>query len=532
MDETIGKVAKIEAGAAITLAFAKLKGANEEERRLGYERLRKEFGEAAKAELKKRIAEEDAKPIRGLKSQSVARAPVKATGAAVVPKREEAPLAPASAPAAKRQLVRGWSEVVIPQGANDREKLTYLPGLVGDLVEWIVAGARRPNRMLALGVASVVIGTLIGRRIEGPTGSATHLFVILLAPTGYGKEHPLQAGPALMEAAGRLDLLGPQEWASAPGFINRLKRGPLMVCFVDELGDELSKINSGGGVWLTAMIGLLKKCYNAWDLVMTAEKVDEESERIDWPAPSIVGAATPERFFESLKPGDLESGFANRLLILPFEGCRRPPEQSPAEGSKAPPKQLIAGLKALPKQTSIGEQILNATPSGPVRPTREPIGWGAGAEETYLAFSRKLDALEDGDRQRYELSMRACENAARLATILAVGRGSRTVDREDIAWSIALASQSVDAACGGIAKYLRDYLEFPKFCDRVLEYIIANGGWASRRNLERDFRGKSRYGFEMQKALDQLQREERIKRESRCASRGPAADGYALVEEE
>ena len=88
--------------------------------------------------------------------------------------------------------------------------------------------------MLALGVASVVIGTLIGRRIEGPTESATHLYLILLAPTGYGKDHPLQAGPALMEAAGRPDLLGPQGWASAPGFENRLKRGPLLVCFVDE----------------------------------------------------------------------------------------------------------------------------------------------------------------------------------------------------------------------------------------------------------------------------------------------------------
>ena len=53
-----------------------------------------------------------------------------------------------------------------------------------------------------------MVGTLIGRRIEGPTDSATHLYVILLAPTGYGKDHPLQCGSALMHASGRGDLLG------------------------------------------------------------------------------------------------------------------------------------------------------------------------------------------------------------------------------------------------------------------------------------------------------------------------------------
>jgi hypothetical protein len=64
------------------------------------------------------------------------------------------------------------------------------------------------------------------------------------------------------------------------------------------------------------------------------------------------------------------------------------------------------------------------------------LGTLSGAwQEAYLEFSRKIDAFEDSDQQRYTLGMRACENAARLATNVAVGRGSRTVDREDIAWA-------------------------------------------------------------------------------------------------
>ena len=212
-----------------------------------------------------------------------------------------------------------------------------------------------------------MVGTLIGRRIEGPTDSATHLYVILLAPTGYGKDHPLQCGSALMHASGRGDLLGTRlrgMGECAPGFTKRIRRNPLMVCFVDELGDELAKVSEagGGGVWVTAITGLLKKCYNAWATINTAEKVGEEIERIDWPAVSIIGAATPEMFFNSLQPRDLESGFANRLLILPFEGYGRPREQSPRSELKHPPKEPVAGLRALPKQSNIAEQTSTLPP--------------------------------------------------------------------------------------------------------------------------------------------------------------------------
>jgi hypothetical protein len=302
-----------------------------------------------------------------------------------------------------------------------------------------------------------------------------------------------------------------------------------MVCFVDELGDELSKVkNQSGNVWLTAIIGLLKKSYNAWGRIITAEKVGEESERIEWPAPSIIGAATPERFFESLEPSDLESGFANRLLILPFEGSRRPPEQSPANGP--PPKQLVDDLRKLLKHYQPPkEDPLNLLVDGPIQVEPQRIEWGPGAADAYLQFSRKMDDLQELDPRRYELGMRACENAARLATIVAIGRASPTVDKEDIDWAIALASQSVDAACGGVAKYMRENFEFPKFCDKVLEFIASEGGWAAKREIERKFRTNARNGFEIKNALEQLKREERIVERSRSAARGPSAQGYQIV---
>jgi len=91
-----------------------------------------------------------------------------------------------------------WSSVKVPANVTELEALTYVPGLVGGVTEWIVRSARRPNRVMALGVATVVVGTVIGRYVRGPTESATHLYLIILAPSGYGKDWPYQAGERLL----------------------------------------------------------------------------------------------------------------------------------------------------------------------------------------------------------------------------------------------------------------------------------------------------------------------------------------------
>jgi hypothetical protein len=204
-----------------------------------------------------------------------------------------------------------WDAVRVPEGVTELERLTYVPGAVGDVIEWIVGGAPYPNRMMALATAVAAVGTKVGRRIMGPSGSATHLYLINLAPTGYGKDHPLGCGAKLFVAAGLGDLLGPQEFASSPGLWKRIAKNPNMLCLVDELGDEFGKINNqGNNAFVSNLFGLFKKTYNCWETVQTAEKVNEESQKIEWPAISIVGAATPKKFFDAFRQGDRESGFA------------------------------------------------------------------------------------------------------------------------------------------------------------------------------------------------------------------------------
>jgi hypothetical protein len=102
-----------------------------------------------------------------------------------------------------------------------------------------------------------------------------------------------------------------------------------------------------------------------------------------------------------------------------------------------------------------------------------------------------------------------------------VGRGSPTVDFEDIDWGIKVAERSFDAASGGIARYMQEYLEFPKFCDRVSE-AFEQRHFISERDLNRDFFRKMRMGFELERVVAQLKKQGRI----RDATRPPAHGGH------
>jgi hypothetical protein len=368
--------------------------------------------------------------------------------------------------------------------------------------------------------------------------------------TGAGKDHPLKVGKNLLRALGFADSIGPDEFVSSGGLLRRLKRNSLLACFIDELGDELAKIKSqAGNTAVGNLFGLFKKLYNAFEIPNTAEYAQggegKDSEALTWPAFSILGAGTPAAVFGVIDARDVESGVANRFVVLPYEGVEQQREQLLPDGADIPPAELIAALKRLPRQrATTAAEFLNGVAQkredGKIvvtglEPKLAPrMGWGPGAAEAYLAFSHRNEDFEKTDRRLYYLARRGAENAIRLATIVAVGRGSSVVDLEDIRWGIALADRSITTSLGGIEKYMQEYLAFPQLCERVFNKIVDGEdgvrGWRRLRLLNRDFRNSQKLGFELDVVFKQLRKEGRIVLETRYIN-GQASEGYAAVDE-
>jgi hypothetical protein len=235
-----------------------------------------------------------------------------------------------------------------------------------------------------------------------------------------------------------------------------------------------------------------------------------------------------------LKPKDVEGGFANRPMLLPFEGFKRPPERDVPDGMEEPPAALIKQLKALrPKllDKPMSEVAEPAQPAPPVLPSeRQKIVWADDkAKAAYFAFSREMDQWEQTDRRKFELGMRATENAVRCATNVAAGCFSPSVNQADMEWALRWSRVSFETADGGLKKYMEEYFEFPKFCEEIVQTIQAAGGFMSHRDLGRHFRRHMKHGNELDRALTQLKREDRIAHGERPSNRGPAAVGFFLV---
>jgi hypothetical protein len=191
------------------------------------------------------------------------------------------------------------------------------------------------------------------------------------------------------------------------------------------------------------------------------------------------------------------------------------------EGIEEPPMKLVAELKSLmPKRQSIlnmpANELVDVAP--PVsKENREKISWGSDeAKAAYFEFSREIDQWEDKNRRKFELGMRAAENAVRCATIVAAGCFSPTVDVGDIEWALKWSRVSFEAAEGGVKRYMHNYFEFPKFCEQVVERIDQEqDDFMSNRDLSRAFRRNMKYGHELDKVLAHLVKEGRIREGSR-----------------
>lgn len=382
------------------------------------------------------------------------------------------------------------AESVIPVSDELPDELTRVPGLLGEVVDWIEASARRPNRTLALGAAITTVGTLMGRRTAGPTLSGTHLYIVALAPSGAGKDHPLRMVMELIKAANAGHLLGPDEFISMPAVIQFLKRSPLSVCPMDEIGAFLKRLSHHrASPYEKSVTKMLRTAWGAsFKTITTPEWGSKQMEEIWFPALSIFGVSTPAEFFEALEGGDVVNGFLNRFLLL--TSSKRTRDVTP----KADPLNVPPALaKALTDLFITTNRITASDLKKPIGTHADPrsVTWSRDGKAEPLFELLKADVERIcADDEIEPFFARTVEMALRLATIRAVGRNlsKRAVDQGDMEWGRDLALWSARR----MAKAARGYIaenQTQSFSNRVLRAVERKGGRISHRDLQRSLKG-------------------------------------------
>lgn len=389
-------------------------------------------------------------------------------------------------------------------------------GLLGELIDWVLAQSRRPQPIIALGAALSILGACTARRYGGPTRSGTHLFILSLAPSGAGKDGPRNSVANALNSAGLSNRVGPGQFLSFPAIINRMARDAISVSPIDEFADFLKRINGrSASSYEQGVSGVMRQLWSAsFTDYLAPEWANRAAPIVHAPHFAMFGLATHQELYAALAAGDLVNGFLNRFLLLSTHA--RGSDQDVADGARALPESLRAQMRAIAiDQNPYASTLHNGRSDDPPVTVR----WANdGAKQMWAAFAKRCELIEGVEAAFFA---RSAEMAVRLATVRAVGEGlaDLRITLPGIAWGIALAKWSAETMMAEAADYMAE-TDFQAQCKGVLR-LLRDRGEMSRNQITRAMQHRLK-GRDLQDVLSSLlDADDVFMRQDRPLSGGP-----------
>ena len=317
--------------------------------------------------------------------------------------------------------------------ASGYKGISFPPGLVGAIASYIYHSAPRPVPEIAIAGAIGLMAGICGRAFS-ISGSGLNVYLVLLAPTGTGKEAINSGVNRLMNTVADvcnddeiLKFVGPSKIASPEALQRHLIEDSKS--FMSVMGEV--------GIMLGAMTGpnvsesksglrrIFLDLYSKSDpgqvmQGMVYAKASDSKKAVKSPAFSLVGESTPERFYEALTEELVSEGLMPRFTTIEYRGDRVPLNKN-AHKVK-PPSDLVDALSEL----AMNAVFWNKTDEN------VEVTLSAKADQLMDAFNTECDAaINDGIRKMREgqgsmevlqqLWNRGHLKALRLAGLIACG---------------------------------------------------------------------------------------------------------------
>lgn len=323
-------------------------------------------------------------------------------------------------------------------------KLTLPPGIVGEIAQYIYTTATRPVPEVSLMAALAVTAGLVGRQYN-ISGSGLNLYLIILAPTGTGKEGAASGINMLISKARERvpsvdQFIGPAEFASGPGLIKSLAKQPSFFSIIGEIGLRVQQMadpraNAAEKTLQRALLNLYSK--SGWHQIESGSAYsdsDKNAPTLYAPALTIFGDTVPENFFSALTDMHIRSGLLPRFSFLEYNG-QRPPRNKVS--AFCPPDPLLLDRFCDLAATVIQMQANNSC---------APVILDSAAQKILDNFdSFADDRINQGTEVYKHLWNRAHLKALRLAAVIAVGvNWHNPIITADIAeWAVKFIKQDV-----------------------------------------------------------------------------------------
>ena len=370
-----------------------------------------------------------------------------------------------------------WKPPVEEAGA----KLFELPGKLGELFDWAMSCAHRPQPHLTVNAILAGMSAIMGRRYRTTMGNWPALYFLNMAQSGAGKEHAKWVVEAMLKAAGCADRISGSGYTSSAAVFSQLKRRPAHATVIDEMGKAFgsaqSKSNQHRLDALTALMEVWGRCdgemrpANYSTLGLSKTQAAEMEAVVYNPSITLLGMTTPSTFYDSLSMAWIQDGFLPRFVVVESP-IGRQPGQYPEKTDM--PEHLAEWLQQI-ANPGIGGNLAGHEASD-IEPT--PYRVLIDAEATALFRDHEqavLTWMDELEEHGMEAAVgRDVEKAMRLSMLISARPGPFTISGPAAKWAIEYISHSSQHLIQNLKHRLHES-EFGAIKQHVLDLIRRRG---------------------------------------------------------
>lgn len=327
------------------------------------------------------------------------------------------------------------------------ENLLAIPGLINDIIDLDMQTAPYPNRILAFSGALTFVAHLIGRKYRDTRNNFSNIYLIALANSGTGKDHPRKTNSDIGAMAGICNSIG-DSFVSGAALEDTMYMSPTQLFQMDEADWLFNTLKGAKDAAVSESINeKLLKFYSSSNSVyyMRKKAFKEKQSVTDFrdngfihnPCLTIFGTAVPDYFYESLSKRVLENGLVARCLIV----------ESEKRGKRGTPGSVREHLtqEFMDKINVLAQLEIQQTPLGVPLPKEMPQTENAAM--LLDQFGKECDSRYEGFEKLHDLTAmalwaRAFEKTCKLAMIYAASKNPAepVVDADAVTWATAFVS--------------------------------------------------------------------------------------------
>ena len=409
------------------------------------------------------------------------------------------------------------------------DKLLSIPGFIDDVVKLSMQSAPYPNRVLSFTGALALLAFLVGRKVQDKRDNRSNIYLIALADSGTGKDHPRKVNFNIAFRAGVAGAIG-DAFASGEGLEDALFMHPSMLFQADEFDCIFNTLKYSKDNRAESINEKLLKFYGASNTIYplrkkaSAKKKDgtvHEIAHIVNPNLVLLGTAIPQYFYESLSRRVLENGLVARCIIV--EAGKRGEAGNPQPIT--PSDSLIRAATYL-ANLDVNGNLTNEYPK-PLIITETPEATAA-LREVQLECDRRYNFYEaQNEGAAKALWARAHEKVCKLAMLHGISGNvyNPLITDKSVKWAWKFIDHLTRRMLYMADRYVYENI-FDEKCQRAIRKLQEHGGRLPHSKLLRLLHESA---DSMKKIAETLQEKGTVQVEYDSSVR-PAAKIYRLVE--